>query len=75
MGCNKKTSNAYKDSFDLFAKPAPSFTIEGREVIHSVSGLIFSAFQLFFLLLLGVYFMKRALLHENPTIMEIKLYD
>ena len=72
---DKNKFNEYADSFDEFGKSALSFSIKGREKIHSTMGLIASVVMYLCLGFFTIYRLKKSLLHEDPTIMEIKLLE
>ena len=72
---DKNKFNEYADSFDEFGKSALSFSIRGREKIHSKFGLLASCLMYLSLFAFSVFSMKVAILHENPTIMEITELD
>jgi hypothetical protein len=65
---DRKRFNEIADGFDEFGKDALSFSIRGREKIHSYTGLLASFLMYVCLVVFTIYSSKRALLHENPVI-------
>jgi hypothetical protein len=69
---DKKKWAEFADGFDEFSQQAPSFSIRGRDEVHSYTGLCATFIMYIALFSYSLYSTKRMLWHENPTIMEIK---